>query len=443
MLFAIPKPCTLLTLLMTVVSLTGCVETIVMDPHEEDLPVVVNCILTNSRMMDKISEYVDTHDYEAEWGTATYEGWTQYMTIKYVKGKSAPDFIPVTDARVYITYPLTYPPIQNLFDTLFFTHTGNGQWESVRPKFIKAGEEYSLSIEIPGRETIRAKTTGMESSIPIYMTFLEREAKATGYHWEYTPTDTILVHHEDPKVMEELEEEIMRRPYFFWWNAESALNNYDAYEKHKEDVVWIFAEEWTTDGWKDLDYLVTDYPYIDDFNVVGKQFSELTMLGRPDAADEWDARLGELFETSKRLHGGLSLHQSFLRIDRMEPYQPFFMGAGPIWYLNLDANDHYGKYKEDKHGKNMWHGSSFILYNIHCVNSDLDSYLRSVYVHNYNLSHSLLELYSTAPDIYSNIEGGMGIFACEQYRYLQALEPRFRYQINSFFDDDVNPFLTR
>ena len=53
----------------------GCVETIVMDPGEENLPVMVNCVL------------------EAGFGKQT-------LYLQYVKGKSRSEYIPIENATV-------------------------------------------------------------------------------------------------------------------------------------------------------------------------------------------------------------------------------------------------------------------------------------------------------------------------------------------------------
>ena len=74
------------------VLLCGCVETIVMDPHEKDLPVAIHCVLTNPT-----NEVVI---YNPASPVSTMQ--KQSMTIKYVKGKSSGDYIPVEDASVRI-----------------------------------------------------------------------------------------------------------------------------------------------------------------------------------------------------------------------------------------------------------------------------------------------------------------------------------------------------
>lgn len=429
------------SLLIIAFVMGSCVETIVMDPREKDMPIVVNCLLTNSMLRDTMRTMTNPADTPIP-----YLGWKQSMTIRYAKGKADSDFIPVSDAKVYITYPVSSSSHYHLSDTLSFIHVGNGLWESDRPLYIERGLEYSLFIEIPGQETIRAKTTGISGGIPLKETFVRRSAKASGYHYEYSPTDTSLIVDFDPAVEKELEEHITRNPYYFLWDSESIKNgtfiDYDMYDKVKGNALWVFAEEWTSDGWKDLDYLVTNYPYADDFNVTARLFSELSVFGSQDPDDEWDIRLKEIFESGKNYYGGLRLHEGFLRIGKIEPELYFFMSAGPLWYLNLKANDYYGKYEVN--GDNElpigWAHREFILYKLHIVNADLDNYLRSIYVHNTQLNHSLTELYSTVPGIYSNIEGGLGIFACEEYRLLPFHEPRGYYLIDPVFDDDDNPF---
>ena len=56
--------------------LTGCVETIVLDPGEKGLPVMVNCLLTPDSNV-------------------------QTLYLQYVKGKSANEYIPIT-TRLYM-----------------------------------------------------------------------------------------------------------------------------------------------------------------------------------------------------------------------------------------------------------------------------------------------------------------------------------------------------
>ena len=67
--------------------LTGCVETIVMDPQEKDRPVAVNCILQGENRAYELWDYTPTP-------------LTQSLTLRYVKGKTEKEYIPVEDANV-------------------------------------------------------------------------------------------------------------------------------------------------------------------------------------------------------------------------------------------------------------------------------------------------------------------------------------------------------
>ena len=64
-------------MIFLMIALTGCVETIVMGHGEKDLPVMVNCLLTP-------------------------DSDVQTLYLQYVKGKSANDYIPIKEAKVYV-----------------------------------------------------------------------------------------------------------------------------------------------------------------------------------------------------------------------------------------------------------------------------------------------------------------------------------------------------
>ena len=110
------------------VVLTGCVETIVMDPGEKDLPVVVNCLLNPN----------DT---------------THTLYLSYMKGKSAEEYLPVSDAEVFME-------CSNIGKwRMEFHYVEGNRWESIGANFVQAYGIYNLFVVIPGRDTIRASTT--------------------------------------------------------------------------------------------------------------------------------------------------------------------------------------------------------------------------------------------------------------------------------------------
>ena len=116
--------------------LFGCVEPIVLDPGEKDLPVMVYCVLKNNIILGRAEKTVQT------------------LNLMYVKGKSQADYIPVVEATVYLEGDEKKIP---------FAYKGGDLWET-EAMFIKSGVEYVLKIEIPGRGLISAKTQTIQGS---------------------------------------------------------------------------------------------------------------------------------------------------------------------------------------------------------------------------------------------------------------------------------------
>ena len=366
-------------LLLSVMFLSGCVETIVMDPHEKDLPVVIHCVLSNPT--DKVYFVVDS-------ASLADSRQKQSMTIKYAKGKSADEYIPVEDAVVLIH---ASDSLAGTEGTMRFVHIGNGTWESENAVRILEDTKYSLSVSIPGRETIWAETVSQSMTKPGL----------------YLPDDIMFGDHKEAM------EFVMKHPFAFGSNGDSPA--------------WVFAQGYTPEGWKELKYLVTDHPYADDFNVTGQHFSDMTLLGSRDADDETDAYLQQIFEKSMGYFPDLPLHEGYLRISKIEEQVPFFLFAGPVWFQNLEANDYYGMYDEWPEGytvdpetlertpvykKEGWTWNKYFRFCFHLVNSDLDEYLRSIYIQELESRNYLTALYSTA-NTYTNIHGGLGIFGCD------------------------------
>ena len=379
--------------------LTGCVETIVMDPHEKDLPVVIQCVLSNPS-----NETVIVPDSASTAGLSQ----KQTMTIRYVKGKSEDDYIPVEDAVVYIH---ASDSLKGTEGTMRFVYAGDGVWETESPVRILNETKYSLFVKIPGKETIWAETVSQP-----YIT-----------NGLYLPDDWLDL---DDSEKEDL---LMQHPFII---------------TKGDGPAWIFAQGYTPQGWKDLEYLVTDHPYADEMNVTGRSFSELSLLGNKDAGDWSDERIRYVFENSQRLMPNLPLHKNYLRISKIEPEVPFFLFAGPVWYLNLEANDNYGHYEDvfirwelewDENNevpvrvpvyeRQTWEWNRYFRFHFHFVNSDLDEYLRSIYIQEHKTGNYLTSLYSTA-NTYTNIHGGLGIFGCDFRRIINFIEPRSYVLVN-------------
>lgn len=396
------KPFSKLTIriLIPVLLLTGCVETIVMDSLDSDLPVAVNCILGNP---DPESFYS-----LEQVGNTSLETRKQSMTIRCVKGKWAEDYIPVENAEVNVRYESG--PGRDPEGTIAFAHVGDGVWES-DPVRIYPEAHYYLSIVISGKDTIRAETTG--------------------------PPDVQVATYAPPEVFEyddkDAEDYFLRHPYYFYDKQEGI-----------DCPVWVFAQEYSREGWKDLKYLVTDSPYADEFNVKGMLFSDLTILGEQDTGDSTDARVREVFEASLKAMPDLRLHEGYIRMEKVDTSRTMFVSGGPIWYLNLESNAYYGKHFEIQAGwdfsydaekkeytrvpvyrKRRWTWNQYFRIHFHFVNPDMDRYLRSLYIQEHKTDNYLTSLY-TAPDIFTNIHGGVGIFGCdnEVVLFLRDPDPR-------------------
>ena len=319
------KPHYSVYILFLIAALTGCVETIVMDPGEKDLPVMVNCLLNP----------------DAE---------VQTLYLQYVKGKSADSFIPITDARVYVT--------DSSSGTFYFHYIGDGQWESDDRMYIAGGKHYSLTVEIPGRDIIQAETTSPIAYRPYPYTDLSEvpsmDDHTIYYQIRLSPTEKPLA-----------------RTSPVWVFAKGKHKTYELCDEY-------------------YPYIVTDHPYADDFNINGQKFSDLSMTGDFDGhcmAISWPA-----FHNMRRMMPELPLHDEFVRIEHLDMNR-FHILAGPIEYPK-EGEPH----------------QDHLVFSF--VSDEYDEYLRSVYIKSRKLEHDITSVYSTEC-VYSNIKGGVGIFGSE------------------------------
>ncbi|MBQ9172749.1 MAG: DUF4249 family protein [Bacteroidales bacterium] len=121
----------LFLLLFSAQMLPSCVETFVMDPHEEK-QIVVNCIL---------KAYSRYHRREE----------TQTMDLLFLKGKSEKEIVPITDAKAYL--------IHGTDTVCYFKHVEGTVWETDRAIVIFEEDSYILGVEVQGFEKIKARTS--------------------------------------------------------------------------------------------------------------------------------------------------------------------------------------------------------------------------------------------------------------------------------------------
>lgn len=315
-----------LLLLCATMFLPACVETIVMDPGEKDLPVMVSCILDPDLMV-------------------------QTLYLQYVKGKSAQEYVPIENARVY----MTQRNITGTNSVIDFQNVSGNRWETVgdQGRFLIDGRAINLFVEIPGHAPLFATTT-----IP------ERK-------WL------------NMRVFDSYDDGIDNAAYMF------GLNMDDMDEDVVTPPVWIVATKGKHDKSESrIDhyaYLATDCPFADDFNVSGILLADLHIDDIPDniyAQQRWP-----LFYNIRRMKPELPLHKDFIHLGHLDR-QYYHIIAGPIEQVRSNKQDHY----------------DFLF-----VSEELDEYLKCAYQKNGEQDHDLTKLYSTE-NAYSNIEGGVGIF---------------------------------
>ena len=305
----------------------SCVEPIVMDP-DENLPVVVNCVLKDIKNNN-------SRDLSLE--------------LFYAKGKSKSEYIPVKNAKVYLTYGEN-----NGYDTIAVFHHEKGLRWSASLGMLGLGDNPHLWVEIPGRETIKAVA--------------------------YRPTE---------------------------FNEKTTIPKFDnlgyaqfCTRKSDKHYFWIWGHH--DDGCKEpYEFLFTDHLYADSFNVDGRSFFDLR--GTPTYEFYSKDLLNEYLEFAN-----LPLHSNFIRIAHPSDYENryslykveggnesiysdyFSIMAGPL--TQADIQD-----------------SSEGHIHIYSVSEEYDRYLREVYSRFGTIQHDLTAIYSS-DNFYTNIEGGLGIF---------------------------------
>ncbi len=218
----------------------------------------------------------------------------QTLWLQYVKGKSAPDLIPITDAEVYLQFSSG-----GATGIKEFTHVDGSKWETDSLTMILSGMTYSLTVQIPGRDVIKAQTTIPRS---------------------YSPSSSLNT--KDGTIEWSLSD----------YNGEPSV------------PVWLFASKGKhqEDEPASSRYplLVTDNPYADDFNVNGQNFSDLAIEGKSDV--EFLHLTWPAFKNMRKMYPDLPLHDGFIRLSQMDG-KIFHLLAGPLKYKE-SYQDHFDFY---------------------------------------------------------------------------------------------------
>ena len=456
-----------------VLAVTSCVETIVMDPHEE-MPAVVYCVLSNQ-------SDVQTLDLSA---AETPSGVKPEMKAKEVV---------VTDSSG---------------EKFVFQNDGGTQWTvRFRPGY---GMAYTLRILLESGETLTAETT-FPDSVAVNDTYRVSEENRFNLYGDrlfnlssYDPTANRVLNqtrnfgfkimdpadlepqyitgdyfHEDHRTAEQTQEDrdqeknsyIETHPYqkscFLWVTARSPQKP----EEFPLDALYVPGHEYRSV------FLATDMDFVDDFNALPLTLGDLSCYSTDNAErieqaiEERDRELtpafyniwsnywagGEVgdyscygshlgvrstFYALSKEYSDLPLHLNFLRIvypeggyrnvySLSDPDQSYRENGDAVWRKSWEDNmlDFYtfpspftfqlfADFNLDD--PYTWQytahklSTGWVVFEFHNVSEEYDSFLRTLYKSGYNdVFGDLTENLYNREGVFSNIKGGTGIFGAE------------------------------
>ena len=463
----------ILPVICAFLSMTSCVETIIMDPHEE-MPAVVYCVLTNK---------------------------SDVQTLDLSAAESPSGVKPEIKAKEVV---LT----ASSGERHVFEYAGGTRWTAgFRPG---NGSKYTLRILLESGEALTAETT-FPDSVAVNDTYRVSEGKRFNLYGDrlfnrnrFDPTDKRVLNqtrnfgfkimdpadlepqyingdffHEDSRIIEQTQED-----------REQEMNSY--VEKHpfqKSCFLWITArspqkpEEFPLDAlyvpgheYRSV-YLATDLDAVDHFNALPLTFGDLACYSM-DNAERIEQAIGErdrelipafyniwsnywaggevgdyscygshlgvksTFYVLSKTYSELPLHLNFLRIvypeggyrnaySLTDPDQSYRENGDAVWRKSWDDSflDYYtfpspftfqlfADFNLDD--PYTWQytahklSTGWVVFEFHNVSEEYDSFLRTLYKSGYNdLFGDLTQGLYSREGVFSNIKGGVGIFGAE------------------------------
>ena len=355
------------TIIAVALLLSSCAEPIVMDPLEE-MPVVVNCVLTRDGQMPGI------------YSGMTFTAPEQKLYLYYAKSPTGSDYVAIKDAEVTVS--------ERWFKYKF---SWNGEcWTcSFLPEF---DTQYTLNVTLPDGRTISGSTTYPEaltiSGHPLYtcqgmVTSLAGWKRITRYDWISGPT----------------------RDAFLWVIPSTAYK---------------------------MPNLVTDHPGADNANVIGGSWRDMPVSVQCDSSiteirntyhrNEWDYGIWDAFVQRCNT---LPVHRGYLRICHPSGYDNGNNNA-KTQFTGLRKTD----IDEVEVVTDTWSdafilfGDRFVnltpldvyapamfgmLYKTYFLSEEYDAYLNSI-LHMQLRRDELAASYFSPDANYTNINGGIGVF---------------------------------
>jgi len=358
--------------LLSALLLNSCVETILMDTHE-DLPVVVYCVLEEKE--------------------------TQTLELYFAKGKSKAEYIPVTDAEVSL-----YCYDEKVAN---FHRDGSVWIVDYQPE---CGQMYQLKIQIPQREPISA-IVKMPDNFHVFCFWAHVDEQWDGIgdfpDRMYTFSYELRVLYQSP----------------------SHPDTYGTLFAGKSNL-WVFPLSQWSDAWplrEEPQYnelITTDHPYADLFNVSGITHKELPCF-QEKSYSQFNKNYRNLLLWLSNDYPDLPMCRNFVHINH-----PAHFNNGKDISSTSCAHYSTGSFilstnfiTDFETKENPLNPFAPILplypgynnYEFISVSDELDLYLRDLYIKDLNRDN-LTQLYCTE-NIHSNIKNGIGIFGAKIRRF--------------------------
>ena len=361
--------------------LSSCVEPIVMDPLEE-MPVVVNCVLTR-----EVKQGIG-------FGGTTLYGFslelpTQKLYLYYAKRPSEKEYTSISDATVKVS---------GGEQTYYFEWNGECWTSSFLPVFE---ETYVLSIKLKDGKALSSTMVfpplvGLEGGVP---DFSHSYANNITTKSTYPP---VIIASAFAFSVPVIGDKLSRNGEF--------INH----EKSGTSNVWIFAKE----GDKNVGRIITNHPGADNFNIINGSFDDFraynhlhSYIKTPFSTD-YHSYLNDFLSASP-------VHKDYVRI-KYDWNSPFFLAADFDYERMVPYDDPYGI---DPDGDGFYPGLYIdTRYECYFMSDEYDAFLRELANKQIHADEMVNQFFS--PDVeYSNIVNGKGCFG-GMYHYSFGNNPQ-------------------
>lgn len=173
-------------------------------------------------------------------------------------------------------------------------------------------------------------------------------------------------------------------------------------------------------------YAVTDHPGADNFNIVRGSIKDMFFFKVPINSyyDDWwapDYNPLNLSQWCLDVYPDLPLHDSFIRIDHPKGYN------NGSWGKDLDEGYQFSSHSFFIFGEydNYLAAIEPFVIEVRFLSDEYDCFMKDLYLKKQSRDDFILSTYDRS-NIYTNIEGGLGIFGAELITWAQAAY-RFNY----------------